>query len=84
MSNPWGPLPTVQEAERAVQFTGWAYEGGYDTALEIYREKYGDEPNFAVDSPDGGLLNALAFLKRALALLPNTREGQATVDVLGY
>ncbi|WZB38388.1 hypothetical protein SEA_BAZZLE_101 [Mycobacterium phage Bazzle] len=66
--NPWGPLPDLNECERALAFTGWAYEGGYDTAEEIYREKFGDLPCFAME-PDGGTLAAMTFLKRAIALI---------------
>jgi hypothetical protein len=35
----------------------------------MYREKYGDRPNFAVDSPDGGLLMAVDCLYEAVGRL---------------
>ncbi|OYN81751.1 hypothetical protein [Mycolicibacterium sphagni] len=65
----------MTESERANEFIGWAYEGGFDTALEMYRERYGDAPNYAVDSPDGGHLAAMTWLKRAVELL-EAREAE--------
>lgn len=59
-------LPSLLEAERALEFLGWCYEGGHDTALDIYRQRYGDTPNFAVDSPDEGHISAMSYLVDAL------------------
>ncbi|QGH75207.1 hypothetical protein SEA_ENCELADUS_97 [Mycobacterium phage Enceladus] len=65
----YGPLPSIEDVNRAIEFVGWAYEGGNDVAVEMYRERYGDAPNFAFDSPDMGLLLSLTYLKRALCLI---------------
>ncbi|SIC89543.1 Uncharacterised protein [Mycobacteroides abscessus subsp. massiliense] len=63
------PLPSLEEVERAELYIEWAYQSCYQTAQDMYRERYGDEPNFAVDAPDGGLLNALSYLRQAVATL---------------
>jgi len=62
-------LPSREEVRRAIEYTGWAYQSCYQTATDIYREKYGNEPNFAVDAPDSGLLYALDYLDLAMAAL---------------
>lgn len=67
-------LPSITEAERALEFTGWDYEGDCEIARDIYREKYGDSPNYAVDSPDGGLLLAQCYLVNALRDLADARR----------
>ncbi|UVF61275.1 hypothetical protein SEA_DUNCANSLEG_103 [Mycobacterium phage DuncansLeg] len=72
--DPWGPLPSPAECERALRFLGWAYESCFVTAEELYRREYGDLPCFAVDAPDGGHLGAMHFLKRAVSLLEVQRE----------
>lgn len=70
--DPWGPLPDVAHMERALEVTGWAYESCYETAEQMYREKYGDLPCIALE-PDGGTLAAMTFLKRAVCLLEAER-----------
>ncbi len=66
-----GSLPSLEEVERACQFTEWAYQSCWQTAQDMYRERYGDEPNFAVDAPDGGLLDSLSYLRQAIAAFGN-------------
>lgn len=68
------PLPSLEEVERAELYNEWAYQSCYQTAQDMYRERYGDEPNFAVDAPDGGLLNALSYLRQAVATLERVNE----------
>lgn len=62
-------LPSRGEVARASEYIGWAYNSCWQTALDLYREKYGDEPNFAVDAPDGGLLSAVEYLDKALTAI---------------
>ena len=62
-------VPDIYEIQRAQEFIGWAYEGGEQTAVEMYHKKYGDAPCWAKDEPDMGLLtavNALWKLQRGL------------------
>jgi hypothetical protein len=55
-------VPDIFEIQRAQDFIGWAYEGGSDTAVEMYREKHGDLPCWVIDEPDMGLLTAVNAL----------------------
>lgn len=62
-SKVWDGLPTVEQVEEILRVTGYLYEaGGYPDAMSDYARAYVDG--------DGGLLNALSHLKRALCLLP--------------
>lgn len=62
-SKVWGGLPTVEQVEEILRVTGYLYEaGGYPDEMSDYARAYVDG--------DGGLLNALSHLKRALCLLP--------------
>ena len=61
--------PDSAEIARARRFVGWAYEGGFDTAEEIYQHRYGELPCWARESPDGGLLRAIDFLLNAVSRL---------------
>lgn len=65
--------PDTDEIKRALDFTGWAYEGGYDTAEEIYAEIYGTLPCLAME-PDGGLLMALDCLHEAVGQLEDLEK----------
>ncbi|ASR87138.1 hypothetical protein J4T94_gp078 [Mycobacterium phage Krypton555] len=70
----WGPLPTVNQVEAIYQAVGYSYEAGdFPDDMDPYTEA------FVVG--DGGLLNALSALKRALCLLDvqaaERRRGQA-------
>jgi hypothetical protein len=55
-------VPDIYEIQRAQQFLAWAYEGGHETAVQLYREKYRDAPCWVKDEPDGGLLTAINAL----------------------
>lgn len=74
------PLPTLEEAKRALEYVGWAYQSCFQTATDMYRERYGDAPNFAVDAPDGGLLYVTSDLVEALSLLEHANERIAEQD----
>ena len=65
--------PDTEEIKRALDFVGWGYEGGFDTAEEIYRKKYGDLPCLAMQ-PDGGLLMALHCLYEAVGRLEDLEK----------
>ena len=65
--------PDTDEISRALDFIGWSYEGGDDTAEEIYRERYGDLPCFARE-PDGGLLLAVNCLYEAVGRLEDLED----------
>lgn len=73
-------LPTLEEAKRALEYVGWAYQSCFQTATDMYRERYGDAPNFAVDAPDGGLLYGLGDLVDALNQLEQANERIAEQD----
>lgn len=61
-------VPDLYEIQRAQEFIGWAYEGGTETAVEMYEQKYGNRPNcgafpcWVKDEPDMGLLTAVNAL----------------------
>lgn len=62
----WGPLPTVAQVEELIRVTTHSYEAGeYPVGMDEYTTKY--------VTGDGGLLNALHQLKRAVALLPASK-----------
>lgn len=59
----WDGLPSIEQVEELIRVTGYSYEaGGYPDDMSDYARAYIDG--------DGGLLNALSHLKRALFLLP--------------
>lgn len=63
----WGPLPTVAQVEALIRATTYSYEAGeYPANLDVFTQRF-------TAAPDGGLLEALAFLKRAVALLPASK-----------
>lgn len=58
----WGPLPTVVQVENIIRATTYSYEAGqYPDDMDEYTQRF--------VTGDGGLLNSLALLKRALALV---------------
>lgn len=58
--------PDSAEIARAQAYLGWAYEGGHDTADQIYAEKYGGKQCWVAEEPDGGLLWAVEMLAEAV------------------
>ena len=59
----WESLPTIEQVDELIRITGYSYEAGeYPDEMSDYARAYTDG--------DGGLLNALSHLKRALCLLP--------------
>lgn len=61
----WDGLPTIEQVEELIRVTGYSYEAGeFPDEMSDYARTYTDG--------DGGLLNALSHLKRALYLLPST------------
>ncbi|OHT47907.1 hypothetical protein BKG59_05640 [Mycobacteroides chelonae] len=77
-------LPSPEEVELAYQYIGWAYESCWQTAQDMWRERYGDKPNFVVDAPDGGLLNAMIYLRAAISAIEKRTipETVTRVDVI--
>lgn len=63
----WGPLPTVAQIEEIQRAVSYSYEAGdMPDWLSTYALSY--------TAGDGGLLHALAHLKRAVALLDFKRS----------